>query len=325
MTDRPASQAGAAANADAASEAAEEPTAGPTEETAAAPAAGEPAEGRRADRTPRRAPAAKRAEVARAERLTPHMIRVVLAVDPAAPLDAGEYTDHYVKLLFAPAGVRYPEPLDIEAIRRDLPRERWPRTRTYTVRAWDAAARELTVDFVHHGDEGLAGPWAAAVRPGDVIHFMGPGGGYAPDPAADWHLLAGDESALPAVAAAVERLPEGAVAKVLVEVAGPEEEQKLATSAAAEVVWLHRGNRPVGEALVAAVTALDFPPGDVHVFVHGEAGFVKELRRHLRLERGVPRERLSVSGYWRRGADEDGWQASKREWNAQVEREQEHG
>ncbi|SEO66185.1 siderophore-interacting protein [Actinacidiphila rubida] len=273
--------------------------------------------------TPRRGRRPKHARVARTERLTPHMIRVVLEVDPEDTLEAGEYTDHYVKLVFAPPGVVYPQPLDLEEVRASLPREQWPRTRTYTVRTWDPDAREMAVDFVHHGDEGLAGPWAAAARPGDGIWFMGPGGGYAPDPAAGWHLLAGDESALPAIAAAVERLPAGAPAKVLVEVAGPEEEQKLETSADAEVVWLHRGDRPIGASLVEAVAALEFPEGDVHAFVHGEAGFVKELRRHLRLDRAVPRERMSVSGYWRRGADEDGWQASKRDWNAAVEQEQE--
>ncbi|MYS22917.1 NADPH-dependent ferric siderophore reductase, contains FAD-binding and SIP domains [Streptomyces sp. DvalAA-14] len=276
-----------------------------------------------ADRPQRRNRTPKHATVVRTERLTPHMIRVVLAVDPASALEIGAHTDHYVKLLFPPEGVTYPEPLDIEAIRRDLPSEQWPRTRTYTVRAWDEASRELTVDFVHHGDEGLAGPWAAAARPGESVHFMGPGGGYAPDPTADWHLLAGDESALPAIAAALEQLPPGAPAKVFVEVAGLDEEQKLPTAGEADIVWLHRGGGPIGAALVEAVTALDFPAGDVQVFVHGEAGFVKELRRHLRLDRAVPRERLSISGYWRRGADEDGWQASKREWNDEVEREQE--
>ncbi|MFJ5612271.1 siderophore-interacting protein [Streptomyces sp. NPDC093221] len=292
-------------------------TQGPRAEEPAAPAA--------AERPARRAPRLNHARVIRSERVTPHMIRVVLGGDGLAGLPVGDYTDHYVKLVFAPPGVTYPEPLDMEAVRRDLPREQWPTTRTYTVRAWDPVAPEMTIDFVHHGDEGLAGPWAAGVRPGDGIYFMGPGGAYAPDPAADWHLLAGDESALPAVAAAVEQLPPGARAKVFVEVEGPAEEQKLATSGDAEIVWLHRGARPVGEALVEAVTGLKFPPGDVQVFVHGEAGFVKDLRRHLRLDRSIPRERLSISGYWRRGADEDGWQASKREWNEQVEREQESG
>lgn len=280
---------------------------------------------------PRRTPKATSAHVARAERLTPHMIRVVLQVAPDAEPEIGACTDHYVKLLFAPGGgaledaypPEYVAPLDVEAIRRDLPREQWPTTRTYTVRSWDPATHEMTVDFVYHGDEGLAGPWAARVEPGDSLWFMGPGGGYAPDPAAAWHLLVGDESALPAVAAAVEQLPAGAPARVFVEVAGAAEEQKLVTEGDAEIVWLHRGARPVGQALVEAVTALEFPPGDVHAFVHGEATFVKELRRHLRLDRGVPRERLSISGYWRLGRDEDGWQSSKREWNAQVEAEQE--
>ncbi|NUS13576.1 MAG: siderophore-interacting protein [Streptomyces sp.] len=278
-----------------------------------------------ADRPARRAPRARHATVVRTERLTPRMVRVVLAVDPADRPDIGACTDHYVKLVFPPEGADYPRPLDMEAVRRDLPREQWPRTRTYTVRAWDPDAGEMTVDFVHHGDEGLAGPWAARARPGDGVDFLGPGGGYAPDPAADWHLLAGDESALPAIAAAVEALPPGAPTKVFVEVADPAEEQKLVGAGDAEVVWVHRGGRPVGEALVAAVTGTPMPPGDVQVFVHGEAGFVKELRRFVRLERGVPRERLSVSGYWRRGADEDGWQSSKREWNAEVEAEQESG
>ncbi|MEU4211122.1 siderophore-interacting protein [Streptomyces sp. NPDC026206] len=278
-----------------------------------------------AERPVRKKPQITRAHVVRTERLTPHMTRVVLGGDELAEFGAGEYSDHYVKLLFPVEGVSYPEPFDIEAVRRDMPREEWPRTRTYTVRSFDRAARELTIDFVVHGDEGLAGPWAARVRPGEEIRFLGPGGAYVPDPAAGWHLLAGDESALPAIAASLERLPEGAVVHAFVEIADAAEEQKPELPAGVEVTWLHRGDRPVGEALVEAVRSLDFPAGDVHAFVHGEAGFVKELRRHLRLEREVPRERLSISGYWRRGHDEDGWQAAKREWNQQVEAEQESG
>jgi NADPH-dependent ferric siderophore reductase len=258
------------------------------------------------------------------ERLTPHMIRVVIGGELAGFATRG-LTDHYVKLLFPQEGVAYPEPFDLAAVRERLPREQWPRTRTYTVRRWDAEARELTVDFVHHGDEGVAGPWAAAARPGDPVWFSGPGGGYAPEDGADWHLLAGDESALPAIAAALERMGDGVTAEVFVEVAGPREEQKLHTPDGVRVRWLHRGDRPVGEALVEAVRALEFPPGVPQAFVHGEAHFVKELRRFLRVEHGLDRDRLSVSGYWRTGADEDAWQAGKREWNASVEQEQEGG
>ncbi|GAA3140242.1 siderophore-interacting protein [Streptomyces rectiviolaceus] len=274
-----------------------------------------------AERPARKAPKIHVAQVVRTERLTPHMQRVVLGGDGLAEFTAGDSTDHYVKLLFDADGVTYPEPFDIQRIREEFPRDQWPVTRTYTVRSWDPQTRELAVDFVIHGDEGLAGPWAKRVQPGTTVRFLGPGGGYAPDAEADWHLIAGDESALPAIAAALEALPEGAKAYAFVEVADADEEQKV--SSVAEIEWLHRGERPVGEALVEAVRSLDFPAGDVQAFVHGEAGFVKELRRYLRVEREVPRERLSISGYWRLGHNEDGWQASKRDWNAQVEAEQE--
>ncbi len=259
----------------------------------------------------------RHARVVRTERLTPNMVRVVLG---ETELTAGEFTDHYVKLLFPAPGIEYPEPFDLAGIREEFPREQWPRIRTYTVRRWDG--RELTIDVVVHGDEGVAGPWARRVRAGELVRFLGPGGAYAPDPAADWHLLAGDESALPAIAATLERLRPGARAHALIEVSGPEEEQKLETSAEVTVVWLHRGGGAVGDSLVRAVTDLDFPPGTVQAFVHGEAGLVKELRRLLLKDRGIPRDQVSISGYWRLGHDEDRWQATKRDWNRQVEAEQ---
>lgn len=259
--------------------------------------------------------------VVRIGRPTPHVVRLVLGGAELAGLPVGEFTDHYIKILFPVPGAVYPEPIDLAAIRRDLPATQWPRLRAYTVRAFDTHAGELTVDVVYHGDEGLAGPWAAALRPGDPVHFLGPGGAYAPSPDADWHLLVGDESALPAIAVALERLPVGAPATVLVETSGPAEEQPLPSPGQVRLTWLYRGDRPVGAALVAAVRALDFPPG-VHAFVHGEATFVRELRRLLRGELGVPRERLSISGYWRRGVDDEGWRASKAEWNRQVEAEE---
>jgi NADPH-dependent ferric siderophore reductase len=261
------------------------------------------------------------AQVVRTERLTPHMQRVVLGGEELAVFAADTCTDHYVKLLFPTGGATYPEPFDLERIRAEFPREQWPVTRTYTVRAWDPELLELTLDFVVHGDEGLAGPWAANVQPGEKVRFMGPGGAYAPDPEADWHLLVGDESALPAIARSLEALPAGAVAHAFVEISGPEEEQKIDSDV--EVVWLHRGDRPIGEPLLDAVRALTFPEGRMHAFVHGEAHFVKELRQLLRVDLSIPREDLSISGYWRLGHNEDGWQASKREWNARIEAEQE--
>src|SRR4051812_49353812 len=82
-------------------------------------------------------------KVLRVQWITPHMIRVVIGGEGLAGFGAGEFTDNYVKLLFPAPGVEYPEPFDLEAVRRDLPRDQWPRLRSYTVRAWDPAALEL--------------------------------------------------------------------------------------------------------------------------------------------------------------------------------------
>ncbi|WP_164699855.1 siderophore-interacting protein [Modestobacter sp. KNN46-3] len=268
----------------------------------------------------RRPRVARVAEVLRTSRLTPHMIRVVLGGEGLAGFPAGEFTDHYVKLLFPPADAPYGVPFDPEQVRAELPAEFWPVTRTYTVRSWDPAAGELTIDFVHHGDTGLAGPWAANAQPGDRIQLFGPGGAYTPNPDADWHLLVGDESALPAIAAALPRLPGGVPAFVFLEVAGPAEQQSdLVLGHGTTVVWVHREGRAPGEALVTAVKAVQLPAGTGHVFVHGEAGLVKELRLHLRTERGLDPAFTSISGYWRQGRTEDRWQAEKPEWNAEVE------
>ena len=268
---------------------------------------------------PRRNRVCKRATVRRTEQITPHMIRVVFGSEDFA--DNG-FSDHYVKLLFCQPGVEYPEPLDMGVVRETYPREQWPTMRTYTVRSWDEDAKELAIDFVYHGEEGVAGPWAAAAKPGDVLWFNGPGGAYAPDEAADWHLLVGDESALPAIGAAVEQLPPGARATVLVEVEDETEEQKFSGSGDLDVTWFHRAGSADGrgDGLVAAVEALDFPAGDVQVFVHGEAGFVFRIRKNLFQERGLRRDRVSLSGYWRLGKNEDGWQAEKAE-TARKERE----
>lgn len=241
--------------------------------------------------------------VRRTRWLTPRMVRVVLAGPPLAGFPDTPFTDASVRLLFPRPGVAYPEPFDADAVRAALPRDRWPLARTYTVRAVDRVAGELVIDVVHHGPQGVAGPWAASARPGDVAHLVGPSGTYAPDPDAGWHLFAGDESALPAIAAACEHVRPDTPAVAVVEVEGPAEEQPL--PGAVRVVWCHR-DLAASDGLVEAVRALRFPAGRIDAFVHGEAGAVRAVRRHLLDERGIPRVHLSASGYWRRGRDEDG-------------------
>jgi NADPH-dependent ferric siderophore reductase len=228
------------------------------------------------------------------------LVRVVLgglsAFTPSA------CTDSYVKLVF--------------------PSAEGPRMRTYTVRGFDPAKAELTIDVVVHGDAGLAGPWARTAAAGDTIQLLGPGGDYAPDPTASWHLLVGDESALPAIAVSLEALPADAVAYVFLEVHGTADEIPLESAATVHTRWLHRGAGLPGPLVLEAVAALDFPAGSVQAFVHGEAGMVKQIRRHLVQDRRIHRDQFSISGYWRLGADDEGWRAVKREWNREIEQEE---
>jgi NADPH-dependent ferric siderophore reductase len=153
---------------------------------------------------------------------------------------------------------------------------------------------------------------------------MGPSGAYAPDPAADWHLMAGDEAALPAISAALEALPDNAVGKVFIEVAGPEDEIALKSPEGVGVNWIYRGGRAdlVSEdragdhsPLIAAVKEANWLPGQVQVFIHGEAQAVMHnLRPYIRKERGVDAKWAnSISGYWRRGRTEETFRQWKRE------------
>ena len=273
----------------------------------------------------RRRRTALAATVLRTERLSASLVRVVVGGPGLDLFEASPCADSYVKVVFVHDGAARPFPrtddgrIDLDAVAGALPREHPPRMRSYTVRAFDETTRELTLDFVVHGDEGAAGPWAAAAQRGDEVLLVGPGGGYEPDPAAGRHLLAGDLSALPAIAVALERLPGDAVGHALVEVHDAGDEVDLPRPAAVELTWVHTGDERPAVRLVDAVRALPWPDGDVHGFVHGEAAAVREIRRYLRTERGLGLDRLSVSGYWRLGQDDEGWRASKRDWNAAIE------
>lgn len=254
------------------------------------------------------------ATVVRTEAVARDMVRVILAGEDLRALPDLAFTDRYVKLIFG----------DV--------------TRTYTVRSLDPAAGEMAIDFVIHGDVGLAGPWAAHALPGDEISFMGPSGAWAPSADADVHLFVGDEAAIPAIAAALEALPDDAKALVYLEVASAEHHQPLRSTSRTSITWVHRDEHGLGygEALTREVIAAGVPDGVawegvdeagvveagvVEAFVHGNADMVKPLRRFLFFDAGLDRSRVSISGYWRTGLNEDGWQSSKHEFTAAMEAE----
>jgi NADPH-dependent ferric siderophore reductase len=259
-------------------------------------------------------------EVVEVSVLAPRMRRVVLGGDGLEAYAPTAWTDEYVNVRFLPPGAPWSVPFDLEAARSGPPEHR-PRARRYSVRAWDAAARRLTLDVVVHGDSGVAGRWAASAAPGDRLQFTGPSGGYAPDPAADWHLLVGDESALPAIARSLEQVPAGRPVVAVVVVDGPDHELALTSAGQLDLRWLHRRDATGEDQLVRAVAALDFPPGRPQVFVHGEAGEVRAVRRHLLGERGLGRDGASISPYWRRDLTDEQWRAIKKEWLAASERD----
>lgn len=248
------------------------------------------------------------------EMLTPRLRRVWFHSDDLSAFAASSDTDRYVKLVFPKDGVTYPEPLDVRALRGVIPPEDMPAIRTYTALFPDVEAGTVAIDFVVHGDEGVAGPWAMQAVAGTRLMANGPGGAYRPDPTADWHLLVGDESALPAITAALSAMPEDAVVRVVALVDSADHEIGLPLPAKGEVSYLHRGPSEDDGLLVAALRALDWLPGRVQVFAHGEAQEIMHgVRPYLFRERGLPREQVSVSGYWRRGRSEEGFRAWKSE------------
>ena len=265
-------------------------------------------------------------QVISSEELTPHMIRLVLGGSGFDTFKPSEFTDSYVKLVIVRDDVdvsALPHPLTLDSF-NELPEEHRPAVRTYTVRRLDTDRREITVDFVVHGEHGVAGPWAASAQPGQPAYLMGPSGAYSPDLDADWHLLAGDEAGLPALSAALEALPPNAVGRAFIEVSGPEDEIPLSAPDGVEVRWIYRGGRadlvPEDQAgdnapLIAAVKESAWLAGQVQVFIHGEAQAVMHnLRSYVRKERGVDAKWASISGYWRRGRTEETF----RQWKAEL-------
>jgi NADPH-dependent ferric siderophore reductase len=225
------------------------------------------------------------------------MVRLVVGGPDLEGFAIGTFTDHYVKCRFG------------------------DRMRSYTVRAWDPERRLLTLDFVVHGDRGIAGPWAAQAQPGDTLQIMGPGGAYAPDPEADWHLMVGDDAVLPAIAVSLSRVPAGVPVFAVIEVDGPEHRQPLSSPGDLDVVWVHRRVDAGQDSslLLEAVRALSLPAARGQAFVHGEATTVRVVRRHLVLDRGLPTSALSATGYWKLRRTDEEWRAEKREWMAQAD------
>jgi NADPH-dependent ferric siderophore reductase len=232
----------------------------------------------------RRRVASTVATVASVNQVTPRMTRIQLSGDGLAGLAAvpGQTLKIYVPDLVSGC----------------------PVSRDYTVRDYRhgaAAGPSLDIDFVLHGD-GPAANWARHAQTGDLLEFVGPSGRYRPDPRADWHVFAGDETALPAIQAYLAMLPAHACVAVYIEVADAGEEQPMPGAATPVVRWLHRNGRPPGTSTLLgdAVGTAQLPPGQGHTWLAGHTPTVRRIRAQLLNEHGIDRHALYVKGFWDR-------------------------
>jgi NADPH-dependent ferric siderophore reductase len=240
------------------------------------------------------------ATVTAREEITPLMVRFTLTAPDFADLGVEEpgeiltlgWSDDGDELSLPEEGWRF--------------RKREQHWRNFTVRAYRPEREEIDVDFFLHGDIGRASAWAIRATPGDKLGYAGPRIHFAHDPAADWTLLIGDETGLPALLAIAESLPAEHPVIALAEINDDGERQAVECAAALDVRWVSRDGRPAGTttALVDALAALELPDGDVEVWGGGEALAMRAVRDHLQAA-GVPRSAMDVLGYWKHQSTPD--------------------
>ena len=241
-------------------------------------------------------------QVVRVDQISPRMCRIVFGGEALDGFTSVAADDH-VKLFFPAPGQDKPAlpvlgsngPVFPDGAAR-------PAARDYTPRRFDAEARELTIEFVLHGD-GPATSWATQAKPGSWLGVGGPRGSFLVPEDFDAYVLVGDETALPAIARRLEEMRAGTRAIVLIEVADRKEERYLPTAANASITWLHRNGIPAGGGtlLERALESTTLPKGDIHAWLAGEIDTIRRLRTHLVETRGLPRDQVRAAGYWRIG------------------------
>ncbi|MDH6450382.1 MULTISPECIES: siderophore-interacting protein [unclassified Streptomyces] len=263
-------------------------------------------------------------QVARTRRLGPPLVRVSFT---------GEDLQHFFShghdqslSLFLPAEGRTEPGVPVELgdgwwqAWRETPDAERAVMRSYTLRGLRRDPDEIDIDFVLHEPAGPASRWAARACAGDRVQLLGPAVAdnrairFRPPTDTDLVVLWGDETALPAVSAILEALPAGQRARVWLEVHDAGDIQDLATEADAEITWLvaEKDGAESSPMALGALRDTPLPPAErPYVWIAGESGCVKELRRHFVRERGVDRRRVTFVGYWRQGMTEEQLRAAE--------------
>lgn len=251
-------------------------------------------------------------EVLRVEDVTPGMRRVTLGgpglkahvAENGFPVDAfrSDGFDDEFKIFF-----QHPDAAELVAPTPADGVLNWPRGdshllfRTYTARRWDPTTGELDIDFVRHGI-GPATTWASQVQPGESVRIAGPKSSAPHPEGADWVLIAGDETALPAIGRWLENWPEGARAQVFIEIGEEDHRQQLVVPEGVELTWLSRDGAAPGTTslLHDAIIGAEWWSGTAYAWVSGETLSLITIRRWLRNEKGLPKSQVEVAGYWRK-------------------------
>jgi NADPH-dependent ferric siderophore reductase len=243
-------------------------------------------------------------EVKRTERLTPHMQRIVFGGEELRGFFSAAPDDH-VKLFFpnsagamvtpalGPNGPEYPPGSEPSPMR------------DYTPRHYDAERNELTIDFVLHGD-GPAASWAMQAAPGQRIGAGGPRGSFVVAGDFDRYVLVGDETALPAVGRWLQEMPAGVPVEVVLEIPDAADRQPLASAARVGITWLERDGADAARAglLERALRKLPAAAGDTFYWIAAESRRARAMRQFLAEERGVAKDAIRATGYWK--AEKDG-------------------
>ncbi|WP_407975864.1 siderophore-interacting protein [Brucella pseudogrignonensis] len=241
------------------------------------------------------------------ERLSPSLIRVVLKVEDGERLVPSGHPDEWVRLALKP-DAQTPVTLPVK-----MENGKWGRpdgsqhcpNRPYTIRRWNPATCEITIDIVVHED-GVAASWAMNAKIGDVVGICNPEGRFWIPKGSQWLLMLTDITGIPAVGRVLEELPEGFRAIVHVEVPSEDDRQVIATKADALVTWhaCHglKPERPgYTELPRIARTITELPEGSDYIYIAGEARAVSDCRKHFRDVLGFDKNRIDAIGYWIEG------------------------
>ena len=241
-------------------------------------------------------------QVSGVEQLSPRMRRITLYCDSLLYFTSAAADDH-VKLFFpAPGQDRPVLPARGGSGIGSANGAVSAQVRDYTPRWFNPHRRELIIEFVIHGD-GPGSSWAAQAAPGQWIGVGGPRGSFLTPDDYDTYLLAGDETALPAIARHLEEARAGARVLALIEVEDAREERHLPTAANAAITWLHRNGHASGTSVLLeqAIRTIELSEGETYAWLAGEIETVRRLRRYMIEERGLSRGQVRAAGYWRVG------------------------